>query len=115
MEDQQVELFLRTVRDCDKPVYFHCLYGADRTGAMAAAYRMVVEGWEKDRAVKEMTGQGIPIGVLCHGLVAYVENLDVEAMRTRLKLHPPHTVDGAAILASDAMKSEPTMTDIGGR
>lgn len=35
-------------------VFFHCLHGADRTGAMAAAYRISVDGWSADKAIGEM-------------------------------------------------------------
>ena len=37
-----------------KPVFFHCLQGEDRTGVMAAIYRMQVQGWSEDMALAEM-------------------------------------------------------------
>lgn len=36
------------------PVFIHCLHGSDRTGCMVAAYRVRVQGWSKDEAIKEM-------------------------------------------------------------
>ncbi|MGZ6210365.1 MAG: fused DSP-PTPase phosphatase/NAD kinase-like protein, partial [Syntrophales bacterium] len=37
-----------------KPVFFHCLQGEDRTGVMAAVYRMQVQGWSEEMAFAEM-------------------------------------------------------------
>ncbi len=46
---------LRAIKDARKPVLIHCQYGADRTGLVAAMYRIVFEDWTKDDAVAEMT------------------------------------------------------------
>jgi len=52
---EQVKLFFETVLDpARRPVYFHCLHGKDRTGTMAAIYRIEVDGWTADRAIREM-------------------------------------------------------------
>lgn len=37
-----------------KPVIVHCKHGADRTGAVCAAYRIVEQGWPPEEAVREM-------------------------------------------------------------
>ena len=37
-----------------KPVFFHCQYGEERTGVMAAVYRMQVQGWSEEMALAEM-------------------------------------------------------------
>lgn len=39
-------------------VYLHCLHGEDRTGYVIAAYRMQVQMWSLDDAVKEMYSLG---------------------------------------------------------
>ncbi|MCI0665963.1 MAG: tyrosine-protein phosphatase [Acidobacteria bacterium] len=36
------------------PVYVHCAGGRHRTGAMAAVFRMSVQGWDINRAYQEM-------------------------------------------------------------
>ncbi len=47
--------FLSAVTDpANGKVYFHCYHGSDRTGAMAAIYRVVVQGWSVDKAIAEM-------------------------------------------------------------
>ncbi|MEP7271059.1 MAG: tyrosine-protein phosphatase [Acidobacteriota bacterium] len=36
------------------PIFIHCAGGRHRTGVMTAVYRMTVEGWDIERAYKEM-------------------------------------------------------------
>ncbi|MDB6076591.1 MAG: putative protein serine/threonine/tyrosine phosphatase [Akkermansiaceae bacterium] len=40
------------------PVLIHCQHGADRTGSICAIYRVRVQGWTVDEALREMTGGG---------------------------------------------------------
>jgi tyrosine-protein phosphatase SIW14 len=35
------------------PIFFHCYRGADRTGAMAALYRIALQGWAAREAYRE--------------------------------------------------------------
>ena len=41
-----------------RPLYFHCALGQDRTGALAAIYRMQKQGWPRDAALAEMQDFG---------------------------------------------------------
>jgi tyrosine-protein phosphatase SIW14 len=51
----QLAEFMKIVTDPAKqPVYVHCVGGRHRTGVMTAAYRMAHDGWDADRAFKEM-------------------------------------------------------------
>ncbi|MBC7475192.1 MAG: tyrosine-protein phosphatase [Candidatus Sericytochromatia bacterium] len=53
--NNQALQFLSEVTDpTNGKVFFHCLHGADRTGAMAAAYRIAAQGWTVDQAITEM-------------------------------------------------------------
>jgi tyrosine-protein phosphatase SIW14 len=38
----------------DKKIFLHCQYGADRTGVMIALYRIAVDHWTAEQAIKEM-------------------------------------------------------------
>lgn len=52
---QQGLAFLSAVTDpANGKVFFHCMHGADRTGAMAAIYRIAAQGWTVERALAEM-------------------------------------------------------------
>ncbi len=57
--DAQVKLFFDTVLDPrNQPVYIHCQHGKDRTGMMAAIYRIEREGWTNEEAIEEMQAFG---------------------------------------------------------
>ena len=81
-EDEDLVKFLRIVTDRSKtPVFVHCQHGADRTGMMVAVYRIVVQGWSKEDAIKEMTEGGFGWHPLWDNLRRHIENLDVDAIR----------------------------------
>ncbi|MFS8084260.1 MAG: fused DSP-PTPase phosphatase/NAD kinase-like protein, partial [Acidobacteriota bacterium] len=52
--DDHVAHFLAIVSQQPKPVYVHCRSGANRTGVMVAAYRVLVEGASAEKAIEEM-------------------------------------------------------------
>jgi protein tyrosine phosphatase (PTP) superfamily phosphohydrolase (DUF442 family) len=83
-EDEDVARFLRIVTDpANQPVFVHCQHGSDRTGMMIAIWRIAVEGWTKDEALREMTSG--PYGYhenMAH-LVRYVRNADVAELCRR--------------------------------
>jgi hypothetical protein len=52
--DYHVARFLAVLKNAPKPVYFHCRAGIDRTGVLAAAYRVLIEGVGREQAIAEM-------------------------------------------------------------
>lgn len=67
--------FLALVQDpAAQPVYVHCYRGKDRTGAMIAAYRILVDHWSARDAVAEMQEFGFFGGWV--RLRRWVERLD---------------------------------------
>lgn len=90
-EDEDVLQFLRICADTNNaPIFVHCQHGADRTGTMCAIYRMVFCGWTKEEAVREMTEGGFGFHSVWQNLLQYLDKLDVEALRRKLKLPPPN-------------------------
>ena len=72
--DTDVRRFLAIVTDpARQPVYFHCWRGKDRTGTLAAVYRIAVEGWPLDEALAEMDAFGFFKGY--RDLRGYVERI----------------------------------------
>lgn len=56
---EQVDEFLRTVKNADnQPMFIHCGSG-NRVGAFWMIYRAVEQGWPDDRAVSEATQIGL--------------------------------------------------------
>ena len=52
--DEHIALFLAIVQEAPKPIYVHCRAGVDRTGVLAAAYRVLIEGTSARDAIAEM-------------------------------------------------------------
>ena len=81
-EPEQVEQFLKIATDPSKqPVFVHCQHGADRTGTMVAVYRIVVEGWDRKKAIDEMCNGPFGFHEIFSGLPKFIEELDVEKLR----------------------------------
>jgi tyrosine-protein phosphatase SIW14 len=88
LEEAEVVAFLRVVSDPAKlPVFVHCSHGADRTGAMTAIYRIVVQGWDKEEAIREMTQGGFGYHSIWDNLPATLRKLDVTSLKTKIA-HP---------------------------
>ena len=80
---------LRVITDAERtPVFVHCLHGADRTGIVIAAYRIVVEGWTKDEAIDEMRNGGFGHHAIFGNLTTFLRELDVERIQQALQETP---------------------------
>ncbi|MEN6450600.1 MAG: dual specificity protein phosphatase family protein [Thermoguttaceae bacterium] len=86
LDQEDVVRFLRIATDKKRqPLFVHCQHGADRTGAMCAAYRVVVQGWTKRQAIDEMTNGGFGFHSTWTNLPDFIEHLDVEKVKAELK------------------------------
>jgi protein tyrosine/serine phosphatase len=81
-EDEDVVKFLRIVTTpALQPVMVHCKHGSDRTGTMVAIYRIAIQGWSKEAALREMTQGGFGFHPLWKNLTHYVMQLDVDSLK----------------------------------
>lgn len=72
---------LRYIEKTNKPVLVHCLTGADRTGVVVAAYRML-KGWTKKEAINEMANGGYHFRRhLFSNLIPLVEGIDIKRLK----------------------------------
>ena len=52
--DTFIAQFIKLLREsAHRPVFVHCQHGADRTGMMVAAYRIIEQGWNVADAARE--------------------------------------------------------------
>ncbi len=73
--ESHVDRILATLRDKrHHPVYFHCVLGRDRTGLIAALYKMYFLGVPREAAWREMKDFGFNDSWTLHGLKSYLEN-----------------------------------------
>ncbi len=59
------------------PFLVHCLHGADRTGTVNALYRVIVQGWSREQALKEMIDGGYGFHSIWKNILDYLENVDI--------------------------------------
>ncbi len=81
-EKEDAVRFFQVVTDPMRtPVLVHCQHGADRTGTMCALYRVIVDGWTKEEAVREMTAGGFGFHTMWQNLPAWIRDLDIESIK----------------------------------
>lgn len=115
LRDGRVLEALKILADpANRPLVIHCQHGADRTGAIVALYRVLVQGWDKAEAVREMNEGGFHHSSLWRNLDRYVLGTDVASLRGKLKLAgtSPSPREGAAAppaltLAAPAITVDP--------
>jgi protein tyrosine/serine phosphatase len=88
-DDRVLEALRILTNPQNQPVVIHCQHGADRTGAIVALYRIIVQGWSKADAVREMNEGGFHHSSLFRNLDRYVLAADVEALRHKLGIVLP--------------------------
>ena len=81
-EHEDVVRFLRIVTDPNSaPVFVHCRFGSDRTGTMIAIYRIAVQDWDREAAIREMVEGGYGFHPMWENLKTYLRRLDIDAIR----------------------------------
>jgi len=90
--DDHVAEVLAIIQHAPKPVLISCRAGVDRTGIIAAAYRVLVDGMSREEAIKEMDGFHSPWDPLNNRYVRSIAGArkakilrNVTAWRTRLQ------------------------------
>jgi protein tyrosine phosphatase (PTP) superfamily phosphohydrolase (DUF442 family) len=83
-EEEEAVRFLQIVTNPRRsPVLVHCQHGADRTGTMCALYRVAVQGWSKEEALKEMMQGGFGFHSIWDNLIEWINALDIERIKKR--------------------------------
>jgi len=91
-EGEKVVRALRLIREGEKrgPVLVHCQHGSDRTGAIIALYRIVYQGWNKERAIREMMQGGFGFHPIWASLPewgnipAFIRKVDIDDLKRRV-------------------------------
>ncbi len=78
--------FLKMAQDPGQtPLLVHCAMGCHRTGFFCAVYRMVIDGWPRDKALKEMESYGFDLNSHAE-LMKSLRQIDPVKIREKLKL-----------------------------
>ena len=71
-------------KEDNSPKFLHCAAGSHRTGWLVAMYRVMVDGWDKERAITEMTADDTGFNNRYPGLVEWVRNSDTKEIQSKL-------------------------------
>jgi protein tyrosine/serine phosphatase len=74
-EPAKIHKFLDAMATCQRPVFIHCMQGRDRTGLEIAVYRVVMENWSREDALRELYAHGYN-WALFPGIARYVKTFD---------------------------------------
>ena len=107
VDDADVLTALRAIQSAQArgPVLMHCKHGSDRTGLMSAMYRVVVEGWSKEDALKEMTQGGFGESSHHKDGAAYLMKADIPKLRAALSSGACSTSPFASCVVMGWLKS----------
>jgi len=99
---EQCERFVREVRSDEGAVLVHCAHGRNRTGFMAAAYRIVTAGWTVEQAMQDIEDHGAhPTGEKRRRLVEMLTRIYSEREQWRDRTDPtPAPATGPAVRAA---------------
>ena len=91
IRDRHVIETMRSIRSAEQqgPVLLHCLHGADRTGMMAAMYRMLYQGWPREKAIDELKNGGYGYHAVWKNIESYLKRVDVAALRAQIEQEKP--------------------------
>jgi uncharacterized protein (TIGR01244 family) len=84
LSDGDVVAVMRAVESAPGPVLIHCQHGADRTGTMIAMYRILYQGWSKEEALAEMTGERFGYHAIWGNLPKYIRGADLDKLRAAI-------------------------------
>ena len=80
---------LTIIKNRKAPVLVHCRHGSDRTGAVIAAYRIIFNNWQKEKAIDEMKNGGFGYHAKIYpNIVELIEKPDVQGMKKKLGVKP---------------------------
>ena len=107
VNDADVLAALRAIQTAQAqgPVLMHCKHGSDRTGLMAAMYRVVVQDWSKEDALNEMTQGGFGENSHHKDGAKYMLKADIPKLREALSSGACSTSPFAACAIRGWLKS----------
>ena len=85
IDDAFVLEALTIIARAEKPILIHCWHGSDRTGVVAAMYRMVFQAWPREQAIDEFVNGGYGYHARFYpNIERYLQLVDIDAIRRQL-------------------------------
>jgi len=83
-EDDVIRALRIIARQQEGPFLVHCLHGADRTGLVCAAYRVVFDNWTPEEACDEMVKGGYGFHALWVNIPELLLKMDFDKIRRQV-------------------------------
>ncbi|MFA6929083.1 MAG: protein-tyrosine phosphatase family protein [Lentisphaeria bacterium] len=71
-------------RKSEEPLLVHCWHGADRTGLVIGAYRIICQNWTVEAAVDELQNGGFGHHIIFNNITDYLKNMKIEKIRAEV-------------------------------
>jgi len=85
IDDRDIVAVLKIITNPDnQPILVHCAHGADRTGLMMASYRMIIQGWSKEDARREMKQGGYEYHAVWINIDRRINKMDIAKLREEI-------------------------------
>jgi protein tyrosine/serine phosphatase len=86
VKEYQIAAALKIILNpSNQPVFIHCLHGSDRTGIIAASYRIIEQNWSKSDALDEFVNGGFGYHKIFANLIMRLKNLRIEKLKKELR------------------------------
>ena len=79
-EEDVVEV-LRIIKDRKGKILIHCKHGSDRTGLIAAMYRIIFQGWTKEEATDELVNGGYGHHRIFKNIPKFIKKADIPRIK----------------------------------
>lgn len=85
INDKQILKALRIIKNAKGPILIHCWHGSDRTGIIAAMYRIVFQDWPKEKAIDELVNGGYGYHKRTYpSIIEKIRSADIEWYKEKL-------------------------------
>ena len=85
--EQDIIDALSIINQAKGSLMVHCWHGADRTGTVIAAYRIVFQDWSKQQAIDEMINGGYGYHAIYDNLIELLHEMDTEKVKAALAIN----------------------------
>ncbi|WP_129021346.1 fused DSP-PTPase phosphatase/NAD kinase-like protein [Edaphocola flava] len=87
MTEEDLVVIFRQIEQSEGKVLVHCWHGSDRTGTVVAMYRILYQGWDKEKAISEMMYGGYGFHKIFGNLPRLIRSIDIEKFRLAINQH----------------------------
>lgn len=84
IDEQKVMEALRIIKNRQGPIVIHCLAGSDRTGLIAAMYRVVFNNWSKEAAIRELEKGGFGFHKRFDEVPEFIRKANIDSIRQQI-------------------------------